>query len=158
MESLKAVLEQVEQEGTYVGVNFSEETVLALEEYQHAIALPNPLPHSEFHTTLVYSQLSIPWDPQTDLDVEAKIIGTTTFDARDGKRCFVILLECPWLQERFDKAMALGATYDFPEYKPHITLSYDIGDFDINSVVDPDFPIKIIEEYKKPLKKDWKKD
>jgi 2'-5' RNA ligase len=53
------------------------------------------------------------------------------------------------------------ATYDFPEYKPHITLSYDIGDLDEKNL--PDIgkyvdEIGIDEEYGEDLDLNWAKN
>lgn len=53
------------------------------------------------------------------------------------------------LREQFD------ATHDFEEYIPHITLSYDIGDFDVSKLPDiravlPD--LYIVSEFNEELK------
>jgi hypothetical protein len=47
--------------------------------------------------------------------------------------------------------MEKGATYDFPDYKCHITLSYDIGDLTVDDLHKPDFPIILDHEYKEDL-------
>lgn len=53
------------------------------------------------------------------------------------------------------------AEYDWPEYKPHVTLSYNAGDYKPEKAhVDNFGDIDIIEEYDQPLKTEWlvKKD
>ena len=72
----------------------------------------------------------------------------------------MLKLDSSDLRERHEFLMKEHkATYDFPEYIPHITLSYDIGDFDINTLdiedLD-DIDFQVIEEYKEDLNLDWK--
>lgn len=149
--SLIAVLNEVESEGTYVCVNFSDVTIEALNALVKDLGIDEATRPDDFHATVVYSRKSIPWKKADELDIEAKITGYTIFDTRDGKKCLVLLIDSPWLHERFERAMSLGATYDFPEYKPHITLSYDYGDADAPETV-PTFPIVIASEHVSSLR------
>ena len=57
----------------------------------------------------------------------------------------VAKLDCKGAHELFNHAIDLGATYDFPEYNPHITLSYDC-DMTIEQVKKLKFPFE--EEFK----------
>jgi hypothetical protein len=142
--------------GTYVGVRFSSETVEGLKRYQDEYKVPNPLDPEKFHTTVVYSREPIKWEAETKLeDEECAAKGFTVFDARDGTKCLVLLLDSEYLHDRFDHAIEVGASYDFPDYKPHITLSYDIGHFDIKKLPTPDFDITLDHEYVEELKKNW---
>jgi hypothetical protein len=150
------LFEEEQGPGTYVGARFTSDTVEGLKRYQEEFKVPNPLDPEKFHTTIVYSREPISWTPKEDLsdeDVGSK--GFTVFDSRDGTRCLVLLLDSPYLQERFDTGIELGATHDFPDYKPHITLSYDIGHFDIKRLPEPDFDLTLSHEYVEELKKDW---
>ena len=62
--------------------------------------------------------------------------------------------DSPALQSRHKDLMDTHqATYDYPEYKTHLSLSYDIGDFDIKQI---DFsliahPIIFTNEYQEDL-------
>ena len=49
-----------------------------------------------------------------------------------------------------------GATYDFPVYSPHITLSYDFSGEILNLPV-YNQPIFLDSEYVEDLKIDWEK-
>lgn len=145
--------------GTYVGVRFSEDTVKALAELQEKCQVPNPLDKTEFHTTVVYSRTEIEWWPEHDLsDCKVTPKGWEVFKQRDGKNCLVLLLDSDYLHSRFALAMDRGATYDFPDYQPHITLSYDIGDFSVDNLPVPDIEIEIDHEYDQPLIIGWKED
>jgi len=60
---------------------------------------------------------------------------------------------CKPQSERFNKLMdSHDATYDFDEYKPHITLSTDVGDFDHKKLPKILEPLEIVEEYSKKIK------
>lgn len=145
--------------GTYVGVRFTPETIEGLTAFQKEIGVPNPLNPEKFHATVVYSREPVEWTPQTDLtkeDVEAS--GWDVFEnRRDGTKCLVLRLSSEFLQERFDTAIEAGATHDFPDYKPHITLSYDIGTFETRKLALPEFPIVLDHEYVEPLRDSWAK-
>lgn len=133
--------------GTYVAAYFHPETVEGLTRHQEALGLTNPDDPHEFHTTIVYSRRSVPWEPVDGLEVEAKPLKWEAWNTRDGKRCLVLLLDCDWLHDRFSDAMMAGATYDFPDYKPHITLSYNVDEsLDPDALPLPEFPIRISHE------------
>lgn len=146
-----------EQEpGTYVGVRFTPETIEGLAKFQKDHDVPNPLDPEKFHTTVVYSREPVEWTPQVDLtDVDVSATGFEVFDTRDGQKCLVLRLESEFLQDRFDSAIEAGATHDFPDYKPHITLSYDIGHFEVKKLPTPDVAIVLDHEYVEPLKDKW---
>lgn len=61
--------------------------------------------------------------------------------------CLVLLYQSEWLENRFKLARSLGATWDFPDYHPHVTLSYQVPkDFDIKELEQPDFPFQLEKE------------
>jgi len=56
--------------------------------------------------------------------------GYHIFEGRNGKKILVLLLDSEDAVNRHQVLMKQHeSTYDFPEYKPYITLSYDIEDF-----------------------------
>ena len=64
-----------------------------------------------------------------------------------------------YLEERHKYSRILGATYDYPDYKPHITLSYNLGAQAIDlSITDVNVPITISHEVVEDLDLDWTKD
>lgn len=110
--------------------------VAAVAEFRKLIRLhdiPKPIPNDKMHCTLIYSRTPtvIP-QVQNQRLYKATIEKFDVFNTRDGKRCLVAKLNSVDLQVRHNELMTdLEASYDFPNYLPHITLSYDIGDFDI---------------------------
>lgn len=124
--------------GTYVACTYTKETIDALCELQRVYEVPNPVPPEDFHTTIEYSRVYVPFPCETGLRFLANHGWLETWDVSDGTRCLVLRFESDHLQERHEIGRCLGATYDFPTYKPHITLSYNVG-----AAVFPDHEIQI---------------
>lgn len=86
----------------------------------------------------------------TDLDI---------WFGESGERCLVLKYDCPELCIRHKYLMEThNATYDFPDFTPHITLSYDMCDVDIASLPNiHDYldSICITYEYSRELIVDW---
>jgi hypothetical protein len=154
---------QETKKGTYAGVRFSEQTKHNIRTYIADNRIPRPLSVSKLHTTLLYSRKYCPdYEPLGMLDkpIIAKPAEWDVFMTRPTKgeptRCLVLKLFCPDLVARHMNLMGeLQAEYDFLEYTPHISLSYNIGDYDINTLPPVDFDIEIVEEYGKDLDLDW---
>lgn len=140
-------------------VDFTEETKQHLQEYIKKNNIPNPVDIDILHTTLLYtfSDLSgyvpITYDPP--------LIGTTTkfekwpTQPKNGKisMCLVMRIDCPTLSIRYnDLIHQHNAAYTFAEYKPHITLSYDVNNFNTKDLPDFNHKIVITNEFKKGRK------
>jgi len=150
--------EQEQKQGTYVGVRFSEQTKEDIADFMSAMNIPNPIDVDKLHTTLIYSRKQLPnFVPRGRLDsiIEGKFTAFDTWLTNDGARALVMEYTSPELTGRNKEiTMAHGATSDYPEYKVHLTLSYDIGDLDI-ILPDYDGVIEINEEYDEPLDLEW---
>jgi len=141
-------------EGLYMTAFFDEETNKRLADYIKTNGIPNPVASSSFHTTIVYSRVPVPgFEPHHTLEVpvNTRFSKIECWDTNSG-RTLVLKFFSPYLHFRFQEAIAAGATYDYDEYKPHITLSYDIGDdFAWEDLPAIEFPLTIIGEYSEPL-------
>lgn len=70
----------------------------------------------------------------------------------------VLLIECEELHNRHEFLMKEhDASYDYPTYKPHITLSYDAGEVDLDKLTDLTSlkDLEITTEYGEDLKQNW---
>lgn len=156
-----------ETKGTYAAVKFDKKTTDALKKYMVDNDIPNPLRREKMHTTLLYSRKYCPdYEPLGKIDppwigepLEFEVWKSKPKDGGEGSNCLVLRFKCEQLDKRHEKLMKeLDATYDFPDYKTHITLSYDIGDMDWKDL--PDIKkylseIVIVEEYGEDLDLDW---
>lgn len=141
--------------GTYAAVKFTAATLDFLEQLQTELKLFEPVPREKLHSTICFSRVNVPFVALAG----SKFIGTTRcleVFPHNNKRALVLLLDSDHLMERHKYSRIIGATYDFDEYKPHITLAYDIGaralpNFDVSGT-----PIEISHEYVEDLNLDWK--
>lgn len=141
--------------GTYAAVNFTDETLDLLVELQNKLKLPNPTPRDKLHCTILYSRVYVPFIPSDKEILLADSAWLEVFETRDNYNALVLRFDSDHLQFRHMVGKALGATYDFPDYLPHVTLSYDIGSlkFDLNNK----FETKLVAagEYVEDLDPDW---
>lgn len=145
--------------GTYAGCKFNPTTVAQLAAFTAEHNIPNAVDSSKFHSTILYSRKYLP-NYSAAGKYPTPLVGTfTKFDvwqSKDGANCLVLEYSCPELVKRHNELMAThGATYDFPNYKTHVTLSYNIGDFDWKHLPAYSHKLLISEEYQEDLDLDW---
>lgn len=163
--------ELAKPKGTYAGVRFDTDTVETIQAFLSAAELPNAIRPDKMHTTLLYSRKFLPkYTPQGEISppytgtpTGLDVWESTPEDPDDTpSRCLVLEYTCPELVKRHEELMKEHeATYDYDEYKVHVTLSYDIGDMDIDDM--PKFSdyidaINIVEEYGEELDLGWAKN
>ena len=161
------LVEKKSQKGTYSGVRFSKDTVKRIRAYIKENKIPNRIASKKLHTTVLFSRKYLP-EYKPAGEYEEALVGTpkkfekwlSQPDDETGERksCLVLTYDCPELVKRHKDLMKEhNAEYDFDEYKPHITLSYDVGrDFDTKKLKPADVGnIDIVEEYIEELNLDW---
>lgn len=148
--------EEKEQKGIYVAVKYTQSACDDLLDFIKKYQIPSVLKAEDFHTTLIYSKKYADIKDLDDDIGDSEIVAEPTelhvFETFDKKRALVIKLDCPYLDERHKYLMQkYNLTYDYDEYIPHITLSYDIGDMEIPK--DIEFPkfFRIQAEYQEDL-------
>lgn len=135
--------------GTYGQVMFTDATRKKLHEFAKKHDIPNPLEPDEFHTTVIYSREPVKfYKPHNfrscPITVDRKTFAWDMFG--DTKNTLVLKFESYFLNWRHYAARALGATYDFPEYIPHVSLSYGAEGFDPKNLPLPTFDLYINQE------------
>lgn len=117
--------------GTYMSVKLSRASREALDKWSTEHNIPNPINPKDFHTTIVYSRKGIPGvvDYSIELPIKAKIKGWKIFPSESGtKRCLVAVVDSPELEKHHEAIHGeYGASYDYADYIPHVTFSYDYG-------------------------------
>lgn len=138
--------------GVYLAAYFDLVSSTELGEWCSKNNIPNQCCDSSFHVTIVYSRNPIDIEPchTVDIPIYPENYHLECWDTKSGKT-LVLVLSSKYLSLRFDHAMSLGASYDYDEYKPHVTLSYDIGDFDWTTLKKPQVFLNIAGEYMEPL-------
>jgi hypothetical protein len=164
LETLSEALKESPTRGTYVAVNFSKDTAKRIKAFIKKYNIPNPLATNKLHTTIIYSRKYLP-EFKTQGKLDEPWVGKPSkleiFKSREGNNCLVVLFTCKEAVARHKEIMKdHEATYGFPEFKTHFTLSYDSGDFDpdsIKNLKDELGDIEIVEEYTEDLNLDWAK-
>jgi len=118
--------------GTYVAAtDYELRTKIKIDYLIKSLKVPNPVDMKSLHTTLAYSRRELPLTKGTvSYVVEGEAKGLEIFHDGD-KNTLVLLLDSIILHKLFKLYCSMGATYDYDEYKPHITLSVDVGDWEI---------------------------
>lgn len=147
--------------GTYVAGYFSEESQDKIYALAKKLEIPNLVPKDKYHVTIIFSKKTIPYKGLNKLK-DAWIVEVEkfhVFPTQSGKKCLVLKLDAPDLIHQHNKIMKKykEATYDFDEYIPHTTLSYDLGDFKLpdNSELDGLGKLEIVEEIAEPINTDF---
>jgi hypothetical protein len=144
--------------GTYVSAKFTEATLDQIEKVQKSLGLLNPVSRDDLHTTICYSQVNVPFTASNASLIVSTKNHLEIWDTNNGP-ALILCLNSQYLEERHKYSRILGATYDYPDYKPHITLSYNLGAQAIDlSITDVNVPITISHEVVEDLDLDWTKD
>ena len=125
--------------GSYAGARFSANTKDAIKNYISKNNIPNSPNTDSLHSTILYSRKYLPdfvakgpYDPT----IKGQPTGFEVWPSQPDenghtKNCLVLTFDAPDLVARHESLMSQhNATYDFDEYKPHVTFSYDVGDVD----------------------------
>jgi len=100
----------------------------------------------DFHTTLIYSKNKFEGNVTVDLSLDkiyTKAKEFKKFINQDGTTAVVLELQCLACIELHNTLMkSYDFKYDFDEYIPHITLTYDGANVDTDNMPLPNFMIK----------------
>ena len=95
----------------------------------------NTLPADDMHVTVAYSRTPVDWmaaGEAWDEKVEIASGGPRVMEQFGEAR--VLLFASSSLKWRHDQFKEVGASWDHPEYQPHITISYDPDSPDLDNV------------------------
>lgn len=136
-------LKDEHKNGTYSAVNPNKDTVENVAKFMIEHEIKNPVDPKDLHVTTAYSRKPIPEarNCYPKLPMKAKFKKWEVFNTVIGTtgKCLVAALESDELQAFFQKLRKdYGAEYDYPEYIPHMTLTYS---FEGNKVpeAEPEF-------------------
>lgn len=120
------------------------------------------LPASDMHVTVLYSKQPVEpmkmgetWTNEEDGGLTIKPGGPRALERfNEGA---VVLQFASWsLQSRHREMIEAGGSHDWPEYLPHVTLTYEGGDIDLAAIVPYAGELRFGPEIFEPLDEDWK--
>ena len=118
------------------------------------------LPADDLHVTVAFSRTPVDWmSIGEDWDPEVVV---TPGGPRQLERfgtagdAVVLLFASSSLMWRHEIMKAAGASWDHPEYQPHITLTYDGAALDLDAIEPYQGEIRLGPEVFQEVKEDWK--
>lgn len=117
-------------DGTYIATQLSPSSQKMLDDYVTKMNVPNAADPSQYHSTVIYSRKGVPEavNYKFNLPFKAKIKEWKLFDTKFGEsgKCLVAIMDSPELEKAHKEIREnYGATHDYPDYHPHVTISYD---------------------------------
>lgn len=127
------------------------ETAEKLRDWAHSQGLLSLIEIYDFHVTIVYCKSPFLWD-YDQRDKETLLV-------RGGERsveifnddAVVLRITSPELEARYKALIAMGAVSEHPDYKPHITLTYQAKGVDVSQIVPYTGDIQLGCEWWQPI-------
>lgn len=143
----------LEEEGTFVGLRLSPQTVTNLQKWMRENDINQPVPPEEMHVTLVLSRdKKFDWFEHTydkPLKIQPDSFSLELFG--EDKNVLVLKFECDELRRKHMAAREeFGIEWNFDDYCPHVTLSHDV-EKQCDDLEPPKFPLVLINEYTEPF-------
>lgn len=121
------------------------------------------LPADDMHVTVLYSRTPVDpikmgeaWGSEEDGNLVVKAGGPRAIE-RLGENAVVLLFASWSLASRHDDMVRNGASHDYDEYQPHVTISYEaLADLDIGAIKPFAGELRFGPEIFEPLDLDWK--
>jgi ADP-ribose pyrophosphatase YjhB (NUDIX family) len=135
--------------GTFAAYSLAPRSANVLAAWAAEMGVPNPVAAKDLHLTTVYSRTPVPaYSPN---GLPGMLLLADGFGLEHFGTALVLTVTAEWLMENAEHAKSLGATSDFPSYRPHITLSYDAPDF--MPETPPPFALRLGDERVEDLRK-----
>lgn len=119
------------KDGTYVSMDLSQGCKDILDHFvEMNLGLTERVDKSTYHITVIYSRAPVPSaevHAGVETDSQATVTGYEVFPTKNDGKCLVMRLDFPFANLLNKQLSAEGATSDYPEYKPHMTIAYDIA-------------------------------
>lgn len=114
------------------------------------------LPATDMHVTVAYSRDPVDWKAagEASAQVGSGPGGSRAVEQLGDEGAVVLRFQNLKLKQRWNQYRRAGASWDFPEYKPHITITYDPGDIDLSKVEPYNGPIVLGPERQEALDTD----
>ena len=114
------------------------------------------LDKEDLHCTLAYSKKEFKHVlNDSDILVNSSSIHNKLEPLGD-EGAIVMKFDSEEMNKRFNQCIKEGALYDYPQYIPHISISYNGKDIDLDKIKVPDFDIILCDETTEELDLDWK--
>lgn len=133
----------------------------ALMRWAEREKLPGTLaPADSLHVTIAYSRALVDWDAIGDsYSKTVAVDGGARYMTLLGQpeTTLVLVFVSGTLRWRHEELKDLGASWDWPEYRPHVSLSHDVTEgFDMTGVRPYLGPLEFGPEIMSPINENWR--
>ena len=133
------------KDGTYVSFEMADHCRDMLDNFvEMNLGLSERVDKKTYHITVIYSRTPVPAAEQfkQNRGITGRAVGYEIFPTKNDGKCLVMRVECPEASNLNAILNGLGATSDYGEYKPHVTIAYNITqEVDPHSMPIPQFPL-----------------
>lgn len=114
---------------------------------------------SDMHATLAYSKQPVDWPAPHDDHVVVTSHADRSVEKMGDGACVALKFASPTLQSRWQSMCEAGAGWDYDDYSPHVTISWQVpDDFDLSKVEPYTGPLEFGPEVLSELDPDWDDD
>lgn len=148
------------RDGTYVSMDLSDESRTLLDNFvEMSLGLTERVDPSTYHITVIYSRTPVPTAEHIvgmSTTTTASVVGYEVFPTKNDGKCLVMRLQFSFANALNSKLTQEGATSDYDQYKPHLTLAYDMEqEIDPSTLPVPQFPLTFGPVKVAPLEPDY---
>jgi len=134
------------KDGTYVSMDLADDCKHLLDNFvEMNLGLTERVDPSTYHITVIYSRTPVPSAESIEgltTQSTASVVGYEVFPTKSDGKCLVMRLKFQFAEFLNTKLGTEGATSDYPEYKPHLTIAYDMSqEVDPETLPVPQFPL-----------------
>lgn len=123
-----------------------------------SVGFKTTLEPEDMHCTIAFSRVPVSWDRARYQ--KAENILTITEPGRYIHQfnggAVVLQFNSKILQDEWQNYRNIGCTWDFPEYKSHITISYNSDNININDIIPYNGPLILGPQIFSVVNEDWK--
>lgn len=113
----------------------------------------------DMHVTQAYSKTPVDWPESDSESMTVNTIDNRAILAFGDGACAVLAFQSLGMQQRFEQLCELGCSYDYPEYTPHVTLSWQVpDDLDLESIEPYTGPLEFGPEIFAEIDDDWQEN
>lgn len=125
-------------------------------EWAKANGFEKCVPPEEMHVTIAHSSDPVDWAAAGDsFDSLIAEGGKRSVVPLGDKGAVVLKFQLGELDDRWQEFRDAGASWDFPGYQPHVTLTYKGAGVDLSGIEPFDGPIKFGPEIFEPMTDGW---
>ena len=114
---------------------------------------------SDMHVTIAYSTKAVDWPEQDDDGIVIRNPSGRAVKAMGDKGAVALTFKSATLSRRHEELCKVhGCSWDFEDYTPHVTLTWQAGDMDLDVLKAYDGEIHLGPEVFDEVEEDWSDD